>query len=98
MRAARYTHGPFSPASLIPRAFPPTDVESARAFYGLGGGGGGGVTEASIAQRFEKLHVSFLNLPRGLSVDHIIGRDAHTAFVESEAFAAALAVLLSEFM
>ena len=73
-------------------------MESARAFYGLGGGGGGGVTEASIAQRFEKLDVHFLDLPRGLSVDHIIGRDAHVAFLESEAFAAALAVVLSELL
>ena len=69
----------------------------ARSFYGFGGGGGR-VAEASIARRFEKLEVRWLALARGLSVDLMIGRDAHVAFLESEAFAAALAITLAEIM
>ena len=67
-------------------------VEAARAFFGFGGNR---AVEAGIAQRFEKVDVRFLALEHArFSVDGVIGRDAHVSFLESEAFAAALAITL----
>ena len=71
-------------------------VEACRAFYGLGGGRAR-AAEAGIAQRFEKVDVRFIALEHArLSLDGVIGRDAHLCFLENEAFAAALAVMLSD--
>ena len=81
-------------AALTDSSLGPIYIEAARAFYGFGGNR---TVEAGIARRFEKLDVRFLALENArLSVDGVIGRDAHVAHLESEAFAAALAVTLRE--
>ena len=66
----------------------PAYIEAARSFYGVGSGEG---EAGAVAGRFAKLEARFLALDGGLSFDSVVGRDAHVAFLESEAFACALA-------
>jgi hypothetical protein len=69
-------------------------AEMTRQFYGIAGSNQS--VSSEVARRFTKVSVDFLALTNSsrLSLDGITGRDAHIAFLESESFAAALAVAL----
>jgi hypothetical protein len=67
--------------------------EMARNFYGITTGDN--AANAGIARRFTKLIVRFIALEdasRLLSLDGLVGRDAHVSFLESEPFASSFSV------
>jgi hypothetical protein len=67
--------------------------EMARSFYGISGGDK--AINAGIERRFSKINVTFFSLEessRLLSIEGIIGRDAHVSFLESEPLASAFSI------